>query len=827
MSEGTKEPNKNGTVHIEDEMRGAYLDYAMSVIIGRALPDVRDGLKPVHRRVLFAMNEVGNHFNKPYKKSARIVGDVLGKYHPHGDTAVYDTMVRMAQDFSLRYPLIDGQGNFGSIDGDSAAAMRYTEVRMAKITEQMLGDIEKETVDFGPNFDESLKEPKVLPARIPNLLINGSSGIAVGMATNIPPHNLTEVVTATLELIENPNLTVDDLMKYVKGPDFPTGASIINSQNIKKAYRTGRGVITIRGKAEIEIDSKDREHIIITEIPYQVNKSKMIEKIADLVKDKKIEGIADLRDESNRDGIRVVIDVKKNENSNVLLNRLYKLTSLQESFGISLLAVHQNRPKVFNLKDMLWAFVEHRKDVVIRRTNFELKKAEARAHILEGLKIAVENIDQVVALIKASSGPDDARKALMTKFVLSEKQAQAILDMRLQRLTGLERDKIVQEYTDILKYINSLIEILANETLVFKIIKEELVEILETYGDKRKTEIAIGESADFEEEDLIADEDTLVAITHKGYIKRSDPALFKSQNRGGKGIRAIKTIEGDFVSQIFQTTTFSDLLCFTSGGKVHLLKVYRIPEASRTSRGKPIVNLIKLTAGEKVKAILPFKKKEVEDCFIAMVTKNGLIKKTAVSEFNNIRTSGIAAISIQDGDELVNAALTEGKNDLFLVTANGKCIRFSEEDVRPMGRTARGVTGVKLETNGPPDSVVAMEVLKTDTSDEELLTVTEKGYGKRTQISEYRGQTRGGKGILCMKITDRNGAVVAACQTHPQDEVMMMSDRGTMIKMQISGISEQGRVTQGVRLMNVSFGEKVVAVELVREDDEKPGDENN
>jgi DNA gyrase subunit A len=800
-------------------MRGAYLDYAMSVIVGRALPDVRDGLKPVHRRALYAMYDLGNTYNKAYKKSARVVGDVIGKYHPHGDTAVYDTIVRMAQDFSLRYPLVDGQGNFGSIDGDSPAAMRYTEIRMAKITDEMLADIDKETVDFGPNYDDSLTEPLVLPAKIPNLLVNGSAGIAVGMATNIPPHNLCEVVDATVALIDKPTLDSDALMHHVKGPDFPTAGFIVGGGGIKEAYRGGRGAITIRAKTEIESFKGDRERIIITELPYQVNKAKLIEKVADLVRDKKIEGISDLRDESDRTGMRVVIEIKKGENSNVILNRLFKLTQLQESFGINLLAIHQGQPKLFNLRDMIWAFVEHRKDVVVRRTIYDLKKAEARAHILEGLKRAVENIDEVIQLIKAAKNPDAAHSGLMTRFSFTDIQAQAILDMKLQRLTGLERDKIIEEYKQVLALIEELKKILSSEALVFEIIKKELLEVKEKYGDERRTQIVHGESAEFEVEDLIADEPALVSITHTGYVKRQDPSVFRSQNRGGKGVRGMTTGDEDFVTAIYKTNTLAYLLCMTDKGRLYWLKVYKIPEASRAAKGKAIVNLVALSPGEKIKAILPVQEFS-ENEYMVMVTKNGVIKKTALSEFSNVRNAGIFAISIDEGDELVSAKKTSGKNNIFLCSKDGMSIRFNEEDVRPMGRTARGVIGMSLDEN---DRVVAMEVLDTsEGSAFEVLTITENGYGKRTPVGEYREQSRGGKGIITMKTTDKNGAVMGSRQVLPKDDVMLVSNKGQMIRVNVGGISEQGRNTQGVRVMSMSPGEKVVSFEYMAESNTEP-----
>jgi DNA gyrase subunit A len=806
--------NRITRVNIEDEMRGAYLDYAMSVIVGRALPDVRDGLKPVHRRVLYSMYEQNISYNRPFVKSARVVGDVIGKYHPHGDTAVYDAVVRLAQDFSLRYPLIRGQGNFGSVDGDSPAAMRYTEAKMEKITDELLADLDKETVDFGPNYDDSLQEPLVLPTRLPNLLVNGSTGIAVGMATNIPPHNLTEVVDATLALIDKPSLQTDDLLEFVKGPDFPTAALMFGGGAIREAYRTGRGSITLRAKAEIEAMKNDRERIVVTEIPYQVNKAKLIEKIADLVRDKKIEGISDLRDESDREGMRIVVEMKKGENANVILNRLYKLTQLQENFGINMLAIHQGQPKTFNLRDMLWAFVEHRKDVVVRRTIFELRKAEARAHILEGLKKAVENIDEVIALIKGSKGPEEAKDALQIKFEFSDIQAQAILEMRLQRLTGLEREKIIDEYNEVLKFIGRLKEILASEKLVFEIIAGELREVREKFGDKRRTEIVHGGTSEFEEEELIADEETLVTITHTGYVKRTDPSQFRSQNRGGRGLKGMSTGDEDFVTAIYHTNTLSYLLCFTDRGRMYWLKVYKIPESARVGKGKAIVNLLALQSGEKIKAILPVKEFK-ENEFIIMVTKNGIIKKTPLSDFSNVRAAGIIAASTDEGDELIMARKTNGANDIFLCSREGMSIRFNEEDVRAMGRTARGVIGMSLEEN---DQVVAMEVLERGAESKfEVLTVTESGYGKRTPVGEYRTQSRGGKGIITMKTNDRNGGVMGSRQVMPDNDVMLVSNKGQMIRIHVAGISEQGRNTQGVRLMTLSESEKVMNFEMIVE----------
>ncbi|MBI3543729.1 MAG: DNA gyrase subunit A [Deltaproteobacteria bacterium] len=760
-------------VNIEDEMRGAYLDYAMSVIVGRALPDVRDGLKPVHRRVLYAMYDLGNTYNKAYKKSARVVGDVIGKYHPHGDTAVYDTMVRMAQDFSLRYPIIDGQGNFGSIDGDSPAAMRYTEVRMARIAEEMLGDIDKETVDFGPNYDDSLKEPLVLPARLPNLIVNGTSGIAVGMATNIPPHNLTEVCSALIALVRNPKLTTDDLFEFIKGPDFPTAGFICGMDGVRSAYRTGKGVIQLRARTKIESTKKgDKEAIIVTELPYQVNKAKLIEKIAELVRDKRIEGISDLRDESDRTGMRIVIELKKGEPSEIVLNRLYKLTQMQDSFGINMLALHHGQPKIFNLRDMLHAFIEHRREIIVRRTIFDLKKAEARAHILEGLKKAVENIDEVVTLIKSSKGPDEARSGLMKRFSFSEIQSQAILDMRLQRLTGLERDKIIQEYKDTLATIEKLKAILGSDQLVLDIVIRELEELKERYGDERRTEIIEAEGVSLETEDLISDEEMIVAITQTGYVKRSSPTIYRSQRRGGKGVRGITTGEEDFVSAMFKTSSKSYLLCFTDKGRLHWLKVYKIPEGTRTSKGKAIVNLVNLEPHESIKAILPVREFR-EDQYVVMVTKQGTIKKTELSQFSNVRSNGIIALSIDDGDGLAAAKLTNGKQHIFLCAKSGMSIRFNEDDVRPMGRAARGVKGLELD--------------------------------------------------ITMKSTDKTGDIMGTKSVSDKDDLMLITNKGQTIRIRIGEIRAMGRNTQGVRLINVNEGEAVVGIEHLADKEEDEG----
>jgi DNA gyrase subunit A len=816
--EQTPIEKNNVLVNIEDEMRGAYLDYAMSVIVGRALPDVRDGLKPVHRRVLYAMYDLGNTYNKAYKKSARVVGDVIGKYHPHGDTAVYDTMVRMAQDFSLRYPLIDGQGNFGSIDGDSPAAMRYTEVRMDRIADEMLGDIDKETVDFGPNYDDSLREPLVMPSKLPNLIVNGTSGIAVGMATNIPPHNLTEVCTAIVALIRNPKLSVEEVSEIIKGPDFPTGGYICGMSGIKAAYRTGKGVIQMRAKTKIESTKKgDKEAIIVTELPYQVNKAKLIEKIAELVRDKKIEGITDLRDESDRTGMRVVIELRRGENSQVVLNRLYKLTPMQGSFGIIMLALHHNQPKIFNIREMLQAFVEHRREIVVRRTIFDLKKAEARAHILEGLKKAVENIDDVVALIKAAKNPEDARRGLMQKYSFSEIQAQAILDMRLQRLTGLERDKIIEEYKETLALIEKLRTILGSEKLVMDIIAQEMEELKERYGDERRTEIIEADGEELDVEDLIADEEMIVSITHTGYVKRSSPSIYRAQRRGGKGTRGMTTGEEDFVSSLYRTTSLSYLLCFTNKGRMHWLKVYKIPEGTKASKGKAIVNLINLEPHESIRAILPVREFR-EDQYIVMVTKKGIIKKTELSQFSNVRSAGLIALTIDDGDELAAAKLTNGKQHIFLCSSGGMGIRFNEDDVRPMGRGARGVKGFELDEG---DIVVGVEAFDPDDKSVNVLTVTESGYGKRTEPEEYRIQSRGGKGVINLKITDKTGNVISMKVVTDKDDLMVITNKGQTIRVKIAEIRQTGRNASGVRVINVNENEKVVAIEHLAEKDEE------
>lgn len=832
-------------VNIEDEMKRSYMDYAMSVIIGRALPDVRDGLKPVHRRCLFAMHDMSNDWNKPYKKSARVVGDVIGKYHPHGDLAVYDTIVRMAQNFSLRYMLVDGQGNFGSVDGDNAAAMRYTEIRMQQLTHELLADIEKETVGFQPNYDESLQEPTVLPAKFPNLLVNGSAGIAVGMATNIPPHNLAEVCDAIIELIKNPALSFDELIEMVPGPDFPTGGTIYGRQGIIDAYTSGRGVIQVRAKAHIETSKKnDRQSIIVTEIPYQVNKARLITSIAELVKEKRIDGIADLRDESDRDGMRIVIDLKKDENVEVLLNQLYKHTQMQTSFGINMLAIVHNRPKVLPLIEMMGCFIEHRKEVVIRRTLFELRKAEARAHILEGLKIALDWLDAVIELIRESKTPPEAKQGLVAgvfaeeSFLarlglprpdgysdgvhLSEIQAQAILEMRLQRLTGLERDKILQEYTDILKLIARLKEILGSEQEVLSIIIAELTEMRERFGDPRRTDI-VNQTADISLEDTIEDAEMVVTVSHGGYIKRSAVELYRAQRRGGKGKTGMKTRDEDFVEQLFIASTKDHLLFFTDMGRVYRIKVYEIPEGSRTTKGKAVVNLVNVQEGEKVTTILPIKDLDRSDQYLFMATRNGIVKKTSLKEYTNIRSNGINAVNLDEGDKLIAVALTDGQKDIFLASRQGKAIRFSEADARAMGRVTRGVRGMNIDSG---DEVISMEVVDPTASGSTIFTITENGYGKRTDLDEYRGQSRGGKGLITIKTTTRNGLVVGVMQVSDDNQLMVITDQGKILRVPVAGFSVIGRNTQGVRVMVTETQETIVAVaKLAERDDDDIEDE--
>lgn len=804
-------------VNLEAEMQKSYMDYAMSVIIGRALPDVRDGLKPVHRRVLYAMYDLSNDWNKPFKKSARIVGDVIGKFHPHGDMAVYDALVRLAQDFSLRYPLVDGQGNFGSIDGDPPAAMRYTEIRMSRLAGELLSDLEKETVEFMPNYDGSLQEPVILPARFPNLLINGSSGIAVGMATNIPPHNLGEVIEATIAVINRPDLSAKDLIGFIPGPDFPTGGMILGHTGIQEAYQTGKGVIHLRARALIERQKRtDRESIVITELPYQVNKARLLERIAELVQEKRIEGIADLRDESDREGLRVVIELKRDTVAQVVLNQLFKHTQMQITYGIILLAISHGQPVMFNIKEMIQEFINHRKAVVTRRTQFELAKAEATAHILEGLKIALDNLDRVISLIRSSKTPKDAKEGLMDKFSLSEAQAQAILDMRLQRLTNLEREKIKEEYKEIIKLIARLREILTHERLLLNLIIEELQEIKGRYGDDRRTQI-IEEVKEIDLEDLIVEEDMVVTITHSGYIKRNAISLYRSQRRGGRGKLGMTTKEEDFVEHLFVASTHSYILFFTDAGKVYWLKVHEIPQGGRMSRGKAIINLLNLGGKEKITAILPVRSFE-EGKHVIMSTRKGVIKKTDLMSYSHPRVGGIIALSLDSGDELISAGLTDGKKEILLSSKEGKAIRFPEEDVRPMGRTSRGVRGINLGKN---DALVPMDILTPGTPDASILSVTENGFGKRTPAEDYPLQSRGGKGVITIKVTPRNGRLIGTQQINDQDDVMLITDRGKIIRLRGGEISIIGRNTQGVKLIELEPGERVAAVARLAEAEEE------
>ncbi|MDD2319278.1 MAG: DNA gyrase subunit A [Geobacteraceae bacterium] len=828
------------SVNIEDEMKRSYMDYAMSVIIGRALPDVRDGLKPVHRRCLYAMYDMSNDWNKPYKKSARVVGDVIGKYHPHGDSAAYDTIVRMAQDFSLRYPLVDGQGNFGSVDGDSPAAMRYTEIRMSKLAHELLEDLDKETVETGPNYDGSLHEPLVLPAKFPNLLVNGSAGIAVGMATNIPPHNLSEVIDGIISLIGNPQLTFEELIQLVPGPDFPTGGFIYGREGIIQGYRTGRGIVQMRARAFVETQKKsERQSIIVTEIPYQVNKANLVAKIAELVREKKIEGIADLRDESDRDGMRIVIDLKRDENPQVILNHLYKQTQMQCSFGINMLAIAGGRPKVLTLRDAMLHFIDHRREIVTRRTIFELKKAEARAHILEGLKIALDWLDAVIELIRASKNPEEAKMGLMAGnfsdpdylhklgipgsvfspgIHLTEKQAQAILEMRLQRLTGLEREKILAEYAEIMKFIARLKEILASEAEILKIIVTELTELKEKFGDERRTEI-VDKTADISLEDTIVEEDVVVTVSHTGYIKRTAVSMYRAQRRGGKGKSGMKTKDEDFVEHLFIASSKDFMMFFTDTGRVYLLKVYEIPEGGRATRGKAIVNLLNLQSGEKIAAILSIKGFD-DDRNLIMATRCGVVKKSPLKEYANIRSGGIIAVNLDECDKLIGVAITDGRQDVLLASHNGKSIRFHEQDARPMGRVSRGVRGMTLVDD---DVVIGMEIINPNTASSTIFTVTENGFGKRTPLDEYRLQSRGGKGIITIKTTERNGCVVDIKQVTDENDLMLITDQGKIIRLPVSGSSIIGRNTQGVKLMVTEEQERIVAVARLAEKEE--GDE--
>jgi len=794
-------------VSIEEEMKNSYIDYAMSVIVGRALPDVRDGLKPVHRRILYGMYEMDMTADRPHRKSSHVVGIVMSRYHPHGDAAIYDAMVRLAQDFNMRYPLVDGHGNFGSVDGDSPAAMRYTEVRLTKLAAEMLADIHKETVDFMPNYDDSLKEPVVLPSRFPNLLVNGSSGIAVGMATNIPPHNLGEVIDALVLMIEQPDVTVEQLMKKIKGPDFPTGGIILGTRGIREAYLTGKGLIKVRAKVNIEEMANGRERIVVTEIPYQVNKAKLVENIAALVRDKVIEGISDLRDESDRNGMRVVIELKKDVPSRVILNQLCKHTQLQYSFGIINLALVDGRPRVLNLRDMLYYYLEHQKEVVTRRTKFDLAKAEARAHIVEGLRIALQYLDQVIKIIRESRSRATARDALMSKFSLTQAQADAILDMRLHQLTGLEREKLEEEYKELQQRISYLREVLANESMLMGIIKDELLAIREKYSDPRRTRIA-PEEQDIDIEDLIAEEEIVVTVTHRGYIKRMPLSAYRSQKRGGKGITGLTTREDDFVEHLFVATTHHQLMFFTNRGKVYRLKGYEIPEAGRTARGTAVVNLLPLSQGEFINTIIPVGDFS-QDGYLFMATRQGVVKKTELSQFTTSRKEGLIAISLDENDELIGVKLTDGNQEIILGTREGLAIRFPEEQVRPMGRSARGVKGISLE---PGDAVVGMDIAREGA---DLLVLTENGYGKRTGLEEYRSQARGGKGILNIKMSKRNGKVIGISVVQPGEELMIISSDGIIIRLDVNDISRTGRVTQGVTLMRLENDQRVVAMAKV------------
>ena len=805
-------------LNIEDELKKSFISYAMAVIVSRALPDVRDGLKPVHRRILYSMTELGVTPDKPFRKSARIVGDVLGKYHPHGDSSVYDAMVRLAQDFATHYPLVEGQGNFGSVDGDGAAAMRYTEARLSKLSMEMVRDLEKETVDFYPNFDETLMQPAVMPSRFPNLLVNGSSGIAVGMATNIPPHNLGEVIDGVVCMIDNPECTVDDLMQCVKGPDFPTGGVILGRRGIYDTYHTGRGRIVVRAKSEIEEMPNNRQRIVVTEIPYMVNKAKLIEKIAEMVHDKTVEGISDIRDESDRRGMRIVIELKRDTNASVVLNTLYKHTQLQDTFGAIMLALVDGEPKVLSLKQIIFHYLQHQEDVIRRRTKYDLDKAEARSHILEGLMIALDNIDEVIALIRASRTAQDARDGLMSRFGLTERQAQAILDMRLQRLTGLERDKIEAEYAELQKLIAYYKEVLADERKLLGIIKDEILEIKRKYADERKTEISAMDG-EIDMLDLIDEEDMVVTMTHFGYVKRLPKTTYRAQRRGGKGVVGATTREEDFVEQMYVTSTHDPLMFFTNRGRVYQLNCYEIPEAGRTARGTAIVNLLQLDPGEKVTAMLPIPQEKTEGHYLVMATKQGIIKRTELSEFANLRKAGLIAIVLREDDALIGVALTDGSYEMLLGTRSGMAIRFPESDMRPIGRNAMGVKAIELDGG---DEVVDMCPVFPDMK---VLSITENGYGKRTEIDEYRVQSRGGKGIKAMNLTAKTGALTCQLLVHEDEDILLITDDGTLIRMPVADISTLGRNTQGVRLMRVEDGCKVVCVARAEaEEDDEPDD---
>jgi len=802
------------TVNIEQEMRQSYMDYAMSVIIGRALPDVRDGLKPVHRRVLYAMSELSNDWNRAYKKSARIVGDVIGKYHPHGDVAVYDTIVRMAQEFSLRYPLIDGQGNFGSIDGDPPAAMRYTEIRMTRIAGEMLADIDRDTVDFAANYDDSTQEPLVLPAKVPNLLINGASGIAVGMSTNIPPHNLGEVSNALIALLENPSLNNADLRRYIPGPDFPTAGFIYGTSGIREAYETGKGIIQMRARISIETNERSgKSTIVVNEIPFQVNKARLIERIAELVNEKRIEGISDLRDESDRDGMRIVIELKRDATPNIVVNQLYKMTPMQESFGVILLAIVDGRPKLLTLKDTLTLFLKHRREVVRRRTAFDLKKAQDRLHILDGLKIALNNLDAVLQVIRQGQNPAAVRLTLMAQFSLSESQSQAILDMRLQRLTQLEQGKIIEEHNETVALINRLQEVLASAQEIDAIIKEELNDIKTRFADERRTQI-VSETTDLSDEDLIAEEDMVVTVSHEGYIKRNQVTLYRSQRRGGKGVVGANTREEDFVEHLFVSSTHSFLMVFTTKGRVYWVKVHEIPQASRTARGKALVNLLPLREGERISAFLPVREFK-EGNFLVFATRKGLVKKTELMAYSNPRRDGIIALALEDDDEVIGVRLTDGQQEVLLSTKSGQAIRFPEEEVRPTGRGTYGVKGITIEEN---DAVVSLETINKEAT---LLTVSARGYGKRSDVDGYRVQSRGGKGVITMRTTDKTGEVVSMRQVKDDDHLMLVTDTGRIIRLRMAELRVIGRNTQGVRLLNTGAEERVVSLALLAEKEDE------